>query len=113
MRRLVAGLSPLPVWTDLFMAPDQDGLTVLVDPVKGLDVADPDGVLQLKTAARRMQLEATKTGFAWWSLGVRARASGPAVTRKSDVAMRSKLHVNQPMQLRHNPRAICMFLLHR
>ena len=64
MRRLVAGLSPLPVWTDLFMAPDQDGLTVLVGPVKGLDVADPDGVLQLKKAARRIQLEATSTALA-------------------------------------------------
>ena len=46
------------------MAPGQDGLAVLVDPVKGLDVADPDGVLQLKTAARRMRLEAISTVLA-------------------------------------------------
>ena len=51
-RRRVAGLSPLPVWTGLCMAPGQGGLTALVDPVKGLDVADSDRLLHLKMAAR-------------------------------------------------------------
>ena len=53
-RRLVAGLSPLRDWTDRCLAPGQGGLTVLVDPMKRLDVADPDGVLQLTMAARRL-----------------------------------------------------------
>ena len=85
-RRLVAGLSPLPDWTDLCMAPGQGGLTVLVDPVKGLDVADPDGVLQLKMAARRMRLAAISTALAQQEVDRQQAAKKLGGARAKDVA---------------------------
>ena len=56
-RRLGTGPASLGAWADICLAPGLRGGTVLINPVEGLDVNDPRGVLQTMVRAQKLQLE--------------------------------------------------------